>query len=111
MATSPTKVWARRPFGYANQQLDRGQIFELQGKRNDDRLVSYKYVEEVPKGTEIKTCSECGGEFIGESYRRTHGEKRHPTVPRTIEEEERLADREERVLAKEAPVGPQTVAA
>ena len=31
------RYWAKRPFEYAGKELDRGQITELVGARNEDR--------------------------------------------------------------------------
>ena len=99
-------VWAARPFQYAALILDRGQVFELQGTRNDEKLLAFGYIKELERDTELYECNRCPGQFIGMRERATHADKRHPMVPLTVEEEERMFDREERMLMQIAPVGP-----
>jgi hypothetical protein len=50
------------------------------------------------------TCAPCGAEFIGDGERRGHGDKRHRVRSLDPREEDRLVDREERVLEQVAPL-------
>ncbi|MBW2672589.1 MAG: hypothetical protein JRD89_04120 [Deltaproteobacteria bacterium] len=98
------KYWARRPFAYAGQELDRGQITELVGARNDEKLVRLEYFAPVERKAEIYRCGICGAEFIGLAEREHHGDKRHSGKVLTPEEEDRMAEREERLMEKLAPL-------
>lgn len=97
------RVVARRPMGYAGQELDRGQVFELSDQRNDEKLVKFGYVGDVDRKAQLHECSECGGQFIGESERRAHGDKRH-RGPLTPLQEDALFDREEKIVLETAPL-------
>jgi len=98
------KYWARRPFTYAGQELDRGQITELVGARNDEKLVRLGYFAPVEKKIKTYRCSECGAEFIGLAERTYHGDKCHSGKVLTPEEEDKMAEREERLMEKIAPL-------
>lgn len=104
MATTKTKHWARRPFRYGRDQLDRGQVFSLAGAVNDEKLVRIGFVAELTGKPETYTCAECGAEFIGEAERRGHGDKRHRLTVLTPMEEDALLAREERMLEQTAPL-------
>jgi len=101
------KYWARRPFDYAGKELDRGQIVELIGARNDEKLVRLGYVAPVERKAEIYQCAVCGAEFIGLAERTHHGDKRHSGKVLTPEEEDRQAEREERLMEELAPLNTQ----
>ena len=96
-------VVARRPMGYKGQEIDRGQVFELADARNDEKLLRFGYVGEVDKKEATYDCSDCGARFVGESERRAHGDKRH-RGPLTPQEEDAIADREERIVLETAPL-------
>ncbi len=99
-----SKVWAKRPIGYGSQEIDRGQVFELAGARNDEKLLRLGYIapfEGKPK--DLVECAACGAQFIGGDERRGHYEKRHVRVL-SPEEEDARSDREERFLAEVAPL-------
>jgi hypothetical protein len=98
------KVWAKRPIGYGNQEIDRGQVFDLAGARNDEKLLRLGYIapfEGKPK--DLVECAACGAQFIGGDERRGHYEKRHVRVLSPEEEDARI-DREERFLNEVAPL-------
>lgn len=69
--------YATRPFGYGGRQLDRGQVIELAGLVNDQKLILARYLLECPPGQETATCAHCGAEFVSVGYRRAHGDLRH----------------------------------
>ena len=99
-----SKVWAKRPIGYGSQEIDRGQVFDLAGARNDEKLLRLGYIapfEGKPK--DLVECAACGAQFIGGDERRGHYEKRHVRVL-SPEEEDARSDREERFLAEVAPL-------
>ena len=62
------KVWARRPFGYAGQDIAEGEIFELGGYANDALLVRFRYVEEIPKFKKHHEHGATGRKFIEGGY-------------------------------------------
>lgn len=106
------QVWARRPFGYGSLALDRGQVFELTGARNDDKLLRLGYCEEWRgKKADAHECPACGAKFIGGNERAGHYERRHVRVELSPEEEDRRSDREESFLAEVAPIYMDKVAA
>ena len=74
--------WAKRSFWYGADgqelELDRGQVFKLQGLPNDALLVDLAgYVGRVAEGAAFYTCRVCGLEFIDQAMRDAHGKKRH----------------------------------
>ena len=105
--------WAKRPFGYCGQELDRGQVFEFTGARNDEKLKRLGYVNEVPKGATLHECRSCGARFVDEHMRDLHGRQRHPERPRQFspQEEDARAEREEKMLETVAPLNWENTAA
>lgn len=57
--------------------LVRGQVFDLQGHRNDPLLLGMDYVRSVDKGTSLVQCAECGATFLDEQARERHGQHFH----------------------------------
>lgn len=111
MAGKDRRFFARWPMTYEHLILDRGQVFSPMGLRNDEKLERLGYMAPLEAKAETVMCSECGGEFIDELTRRGHGDKRHRSVPLTPDEEDRLADREERQLQAIAPLYLENTAA
>lgn len=72
-------VQALSPFRYTVElgQLVRGQVFDLQGLRNDPLLVDMGYVVPVNRGTELRECGECGATFIDDGALERHGRHFH----------------------------------
>jgi len=105
-------VWAKRPFGYGRfAPLSRGQVFELSGNANDEKLVRLGYVAELESNAVTFECSVCGGEFVGESERLAHGRSSHITRELSPIEEDQLVEREERMLNEIAPLNLDNTAA
>lgn len=104
--------WATRPFDYAGQALDRGQVVTLVGVRNDEALVRLGYLRKYEGNKrDLVECAVGGEKFISHDTRIAHHEKRH--VARTLDpdEEDRREAREEKMLAQVAPLNlDQTVA-
>ena len=111
MAKARVRVFARRPFDYGALELDRGQVFELAGAANDEKLTRLGYCAEVDKGAEMSECSECHAEFIGLAEKVGHGQKRHPEVPFTPDQIDRMEEREEKRLDVVAPLYLENTAA
>lgn len=102
------KYWARRPFKYAGQELDRGQVFHLVGATNDEKLIRMEYIVILGAKAETYECSECGAEFVEMGMRTSHGNKRHG--PRAIDPDkdpaayDRAIEREMRQMEQLAPL-------
>ena len=98
---------ARRTFQYgpggAEQWLDRGQIFELQGLKNDAALVRLGYVSSAIKGVAIVGCGKCGAKFVTDEGLASHGRERHVNLRLTPEEEDKRAEQR---LKKEDDIAP-----
>jgi hypothetical protein len=76
--------WDR--FTYCGTLLDRGQIVELKGAANDEKLLRLGYIEEVTEHRPaILECGECGAKFLRDEARLAHGRRRHPNRERRIE--------------------------
>lgn len=69
--------WARRPFGYDGEDLDRGQVIGLRGAVNDRKLDRLGYVVALRKTDELMPCRFCGAKFIDLNTLNGHGAKRH----------------------------------
>ena len=72
------RAYSKRKFTYNGQELEHGQVFEMIGARNDAKLISVGYCEELKKRVEVLDCT-CGLSFVGEGFLRNHqrGDK-HP---------------------------------
>lgn len=72
------KVYTKTPFDYDRLKLEGGEVFELMGKRNDEKLLEHRFVVEVKETREIRTCS-CGKEFMGDMFYHKHlSSSNHP---------------------------------
>ena len=69
--------FARRSFNYGGEELDRGQVVELRGLVNDQKLINVGYFRVCHPGGEASECSTCGAHFINDHFREQHGELRH----------------------------------
>ena len=98
------KHFARRPHEYLGKQYDRGQVMDLQGARNDEKLVRLGYIAEVPRDTVLKECGDCGAKFIGEGERNGHVKERHRERFLSPEEEDAHEASQERILESVAPL-------
>lgn len=106
------EYYARRPFDYDEESFDHGQVIELTGQRNDEKLLRLGYVAEIPGSVHsLSECGPCGGKkFIGAGERDAHGKQRHSDrfaglsdVDRAAAEEE-AADKLEKRLERVAPI-------
>lgn len=70
------KVFARKPFKYAGQDLDRGEILTLRATPRDEQLLSLRYLAPfVSSEHSVFQCDGCGRQFISEMHRRGHQKK------------------------------------
>lgn len=64
---------------YAGKNIDRGQIVEMAGALNDEKLLRLGYVIEVTeKSPRLLECGECGAKFLEDAARLAHGRRWHP---------------------------------
>lgn len=73
-------VKALSEFQYRDLKLSRQQVFQLQGGRNDEKLLQLRYLVRVEKGTALHQCAECGALFDNEHWLEMHGEKWHSYI-------------------------------
>jgi hypothetical protein len=70
------RVFAKIPMGYNGKELDRGEIFDLVGLRNDSKLVGLKMVLPFdPKIHRIHSCHVCSRQFAAEQFLTGHRKK------------------------------------
>lgn len=97
--------FARRPFGYGRLgTLDRGEVFELSGLPNDEKLVRLGFAVEYTDKGGTSDCGDCGKRFIGDAERAAHGSDRHRERDLSPEEEESRIERRDRMLETSAPI-------
>lgn len=86
--------------------VDRGQLVELMGLVNDEKLVRLGYVSHASKGIAIVQCGSCGAKFTTDEALATHGKYRHAPTPSSLAEEHRHEKRMEERLAREDEMAP-----
>lgn len=67
----PRKVVVQRGGGwaYGGQPVQRGQVIELRGLLNDQKLLNHGYVMEVEEGqVSTRHCSGCGQDFVEDAW-------------------------------------------
>lgn len=102
----PVRVMVKIPMGYGRiTHADRGQIIELEGMPNDDRLLKLGYVTKIGTKDETYECSECGAPFASMGYRSAHAMMRHPGRELTDDEIDKLEDRLQGQLDTEMKAG------
>lgn len=100
-----TRWIAKRPMQYGPRQMDRGEIFEPKGERNDEKLLRLGYVRVLKKADPVATCGTCQRQFCGDGERDAHAKFQHRTLARLadpvareqaleehLEKEEKLAE-------------------
>jgi hypothetical protein len=99
------RFYARRGgFDYAGQPIDRGQVIQLVGALNDEKLVRLGYFAPLEARAETYRCAQCGAEFIGIGERTAHGDARHRVRDLTPDEEDAREERRERLENEVAPL-------
>jgi len=105
---SESLFYARRSMTYGRpgneRQIDRGQVFDLQGCVNDEKLLRLGYVVSAPKRATVVQCGTCGAEFITDEGLAAHGRERHATTRSLTPREE--DDRADKKLAIEDEIAP-----
>jgi len=73
------EVWARRPMKYSGSFRSRGAIFDLNGQRNDEKLLRLGFVRKLTAHEENAKvqCGTCQQWFIGRSELVYHGKLSH----------------------------------
>ena len=94
---------ARRSFGYGDRKLDRGEVLQLQGQRNDTKLVRLGYVTKWD-GKKTIDCGICQRRFVDEATRSAHGQFTHDDLPRDARDEDQRDERRERYEQTVAPL-------
>ena len=97
MAASATTLYvARRSMEYgrpgSEKRLDRGQVLELEGLINDEKLVRLGYVSLANKRATIVACGKCGAQFVTDEALATHGRDRHTPRELTPQQEDERAE-------------------
>lgn len=106
---SESLYYARRSMTYGRpgneKRLDRGQILELEGLVNDEKLVRLGYVALANKRASIVQCGTCGAEFVTDEGLASHGRERHAQHqrPLTPRDEDERADKK---MALEDEIAP-----
>jgi len=99
----------RGGFQYAGRDIDRGQVFELVGARNDEKLERLGFIAKVKKTDRLSECGGCQTLFTSDGERDSHFKHRHTARPwespeeRTLREEKH-AEREEKIANETAPL-------
>lgn len=113
------RVYAIREFKYDGVYKERGEVFELQGLRNDGVLLAedcrrVNLIRTVPKTTKnsnMYLCDPCSKTFIEERFKYTHEEGRiHPRSPNFEGENARFEGEQPTPMVKELAVKPGKVA-
>ena len=103
-------VFARRPFVYTEDlKLARGQVFQLGGLRNDEKLVRLRYVDYVLPSQRTFQAPNGGPRFVDERARDDYQRELIRKQARADEpedplEEDRRVEAEERKLNEIAPL-------
>lgn len=98
------KYWARRSLGYGGQKLDRGQIFEIGGYRNDDKLIRLGYIEALPSRSPVHECRKCNARFMDSGCLEGHFRKRHKPKKLNPKQQDLQDKRMERMENEIAPL-------
>jgi hypothetical protein len=99
------RVVSRRQFGYGDRQLVPGEVAELLGLPNDEKLLRLGYFERVRAKAKAVQCNQCGREFLELGTLQAHGRRDHDRSPHeNPEDEDRYREAEEAKLNLVAPL-------
>lgn len=109
MAGSATLYVARRSMEYgrpgSEKRIDRGQLIELEGLVNDEKLVRLGYLSLANKRATVVSCGKCGAQFVTDEALATHGRDRHaPARELTPQEEDQRAESKHKLEDELAPL-------
>ncbi len=74
------RAYAKKEMDYNGEHLERGEVFELIGARNDAKLLGLNFCEKVGKGDIVHDCT-CGKTFVHDFHYNNH--LRGPVHPKT----------------------------
>lgn len=106
---SGSLYYARRSMTYGRgngKPVDRGQVVELEGLINDEKLLRLGYIAMAPKHVSVVQCGTCGAEFITDEGLSSHGRDRHSERARSLtpQEEDARADKRAKLEDELAPL-------
>ena len=105
---SEAMYYARRGLTYGRpgneKRLDRGQLLELEGLINDEKLVRLGYVAQANKRATIVQCGTCGAEFVTDEGLMSHGRERHTARSLSPQDEDKREDAREKMENEVAPL-------
>jgi hypothetical protein len=94
------------------KRIDRGQVLELEGLVNDEKLVRLGYVSLINKRATIVTCGKCGAQFVTDEALATHGRDRHaPPRQLTPQEEDQRVEARHKLEDELSPLNLDKTAA
>lgn len=100
--------YARRSMTYGRpggeKQYDRGQLLDLQGLINDEKLIRLGYLATAPKRATVVQCGVCGAEFITDEGLASHGRERHTSRSLTPAQEDAHAEQRAALEDEVAPL-------
>ena len=104
-------VYALKEIGYNGEQKERGEVFELQGLRNDEMLLKHRYLVLIKLSrnsplNSLPSCDGCAKVFAEDVFKTQHDEGRiHPRSPNYEGEEARFGGEKPTPLVKEILAG------
>ena len=66
---------------YNGRNVERGELFTLDGARNDEKLMDHHYVREFESG-KPENCDNCGKQFAAQGHLDNHRREQHPVRER-----------------------------
>ena len=99
-------VYARVPIpGYNGTPKDRGEVFQLKGCRNDDKLLGLRYVLPFDPKQSTHQCPHCGRKFVAETFYTSHKKKvdcnADPGMPTKAETAELIGADVDKIVVEE----------
>lgn len=99
------RVYARRPFKYGSHDLAMGEVIEIEGLPNDEKLVRLGYFATVRSKAKTFECNRCGKKFLELGTLDAHGRRDHEIKTKlNPAEEDARADRDEAMINQVAPL-------
>lgn len=108
---SQKRYYARIPFGYQGKDLDRGQIFNMVGLINDEKLIRVEYAKELNAADPVAHCGVCQAQFISDRLRTEHAKLRHAAHYETEDQWTEALERQQERAMIESPLALHNTAA